>query len=1041
MKNSLHSRIGKALGLFLLLTLVVVFWGCGKIGIGDQSQYQTVNEPRADDEFEGDAQEREDWFIKQRAYPFEKIPDEARRKAWDSRPPDARADLFGSTQWRSIGPSPTTSAFPNNWGLTSGRINAVTASPTNSQIVLVGGATGGIWRSVNGGDTFVPTSDSQVDLAVGSISFSPSNSSIVYAGMGDKAQGYLGTGVLKSTDAGQTWARISNTSLPPVGRISQILVHPTNPNVVYVAQYAQLVGGTLFSSGFYYSTDGGVNWTRTMQGLPRDLVQHPTTANTIYLAMGRVDNSADATGGVFKSTDSGLTWTRVYSSPFASTSNIKIATTPANFNTVFVLVGDGTTSRVEFSVNEGSTWQNQGSGSGFDSGQFSYNCYLFVDRTDPNIWYVGTRDLWRSTNTGANYTNITNNFQLNGSYTPNSSKSHPDQHHFYQSPSNPNTIYLANDGGLWRSTDNGTTFSSLNASLSLTMFTSLDLHPSNAAISYGGTQDNGTQRRTGNAAWSEFSSGDGGQTVVDVLDPSIVFTTYINHSISRFNSNGTAFGGSIGNSTIFASDRVAFYPPFVGNGVNSSLYFGTYRLYISTNRGVSWTAPGGVTDLTNGGTLSAIGVAKSNTNTIYTGASDGRLMVSTDGGVNWTDRTAGLPTRFIKSIIVNPTNANTAYVTLSGYLSGHVYKTTNAGVAWTNISGNLPDIPTNTLMIDPNTPTTLYVGTDVGVFSSTTDGTTWATHNNGMPPTIVTELDSQANGLMQASTYGRGAYELDPSSVKTKFDFDGDSRTDISIFRPGPGQWWYLRSSDNGNRAFQFGVGSDKTVPADYTGDRKTDVAFFRPSTSEWFILRSEDSTYYAFQFGASGDVPAPGDFDGDGRADAAIYRPSEGNWYIANSSGGTTIRNFGIAEDIPMVQDYDGDGKDDIAVFRPTPSQWWISRSSDNSVRAFQFGSTGDKPVPADYTGDGKADVAIWRPSNGNWLILRSEDVTFYAFPFGSNGDIPAPGDYDGDGTTDATVFRPAGAIWYVLGSTSGLQTTPFGIAGDRPVPSSYIP
>jgi len=276
-----------------------------------------------------------------------------------------------------------------------------------------------------------------------------------------------------------------------------------------------------------------------------------------------------------------------------------------------------------------------------------------------------------------------------------------------------------------------------------------------------------------------------------------------------------------------------------------------------------------------------------------------------------------------------------------------------------------------------------------------------------------------------------------------RMDFDGDSKTEISIFRPGPGEWWYSRSSDGGNRAFQFGSGSDKIVPADYTGDGRTDVAFFRPSTGQWFVLRSEDSSFFAFPFGNSTDVPAPADYDGDGKADAAVFRESNLTWYINKSSGGTDIIGFGAAADKPVIADYDGDGKSDIAIFRPngaSGAEWWIRRSSNASVFALQFGNSTDKAVPGDFTGDGKVDVAIWRPSNGNWFVLRSEDFSFYAFPFGTSTDIPVPGDYDGDGKFDAAVFRPSNSTWFVQRSTAGTLIQQFGSAGDLPLPSVYI-
>jgi Di-haem cytochrome c peroxidase/FG-GAP-like repeat len=275
----------------------------------------------------------------------------------------------------------------------------------------------------------------------------------------------------------------------------------------------------------------------------------------------------------------------------------------------------------------------------------------------------------------------------------------------------------------------------------------------------------------------------------------------------------------------------------------------------------------------------------------------------------------------------------------------------------------------------------------------------------------------------------------------TQFDFDGDSKTDISIFRPSLGQWWYLRSSDNVSRAFQFGAPTDKIVPADYTGDGKTDIAVFRPSTGEWSVLRSENSTFYGFPFGSNGDVAAPADYDGDGKSDAAVFRPSSSTWFVSKSGGGTLIQQFGAIGDVPTVADYDGDGKADLAIYRTALGQWWYVRSSDGANRAFTFGISTDKPMPGDYTGDGKADLAFFRPATGFWFVLRSEDGSFYGFPFGAGGDIPASGDYDGDGKFDTAVFRPSATTWYLNRSTSGIGIVGFGATGDQPVPSAFVP
>jgi hypothetical protein len=276
---------------------------------------------------------------------------------------------------------------------------------------------------------------------------------------------------------------------------------------------------------------------------------------------------------------------------------------------------------------------------------------------------------------------------------------------------------------------------------------------------------------------------------------------------------------------------------------------------------------------------------------------------------------------------------------------------------------------------------------------------------------------------------------------KTPFDFDGDLKTDLSIFRPSNGQWWLNHSSDGIARVYTFGTNSDEIVPADYDGDGKTDVAFWRPSTGEWFVLRSSNLTFFAAPFGAQGDIPAPGDFDSDGKADFTVFRPSNGIWYILQTStGGITFTPFGAAGDVPVVGDYDGDGKSDVAIFRPSNGSWWMQRSTAGFFATI-FGSSSDKPVQGDYTGDGKTDIAFWRPPTGEWFVLRSEDLSFYAAPFGTSGDTPVAGDYDGDGKADLAVFRPSGATWFVQRTTQGTLIQSFGFDTDIPVPSAFVP
>jgi hypothetical protein len=766
-------------------------------GIGEQGEQEDGDEREVIDA-------RQQWFMQQRAYPFDAPPAEGRLKAWLTRPKDGvrGKDVDNVTRaagqaWRSIGPSPTTPAFPGNWGVTSGRVNSIAVHPTAPHIILIGASTGGIWRSTDGGATFVPVSDTHVDLAVGSIAFSRSNPSVVYAGMGDLGNGYFGTGVLKSADAGATWTRVSNNTLPPLGTTAEIEVDPANPNRVYVLQATRTLAtsyndlnpdGNLYRNGFYLSEDGGVNWRRTMAGRPRDIAIHPSNPQILYMGMTLVDPLGlipAGVAGIYKSLDGGATWLPApifTATTGATTADVRIAVTPAAPERLYVISGTRTAVRVDVSDNGGLTWTNK-SASGIDPGQFGYNAYIYVAPHDANVIYVGTRDIYRSTNGGDSWESLTKNFTgVNFGYSPFNSNTHPDQHAFAFAPNDPNTIYAGNDGGISRSTDGGATFASLNSSLTLTQFVGISMHPTDPAISYGGTQDNGTQRRIpGTNTWREFSSGDGGRSIINAANPSMVFTTYIYGRVNRFTNNGNTFSATIADNVNFGepetNQRIGFYPPMVGNGVDATIYFGTYRLFTCTTCAASanWTAPAGTLDLTKGispppvgaDVLSAIGVErKAAAQVIYTGSAQGRVMVSTNGGANWTDRTGSLPNRFIESITVNPSNAAEAYVTYGGFGTAHVFRTTNLGETWTNIGGTpgqptaIPNVPVSAFLIDPLTPTTLYAGSDIGVFRSTDNGATWATFNNGMLPAVVTGFAASAGGAIQLSTYGRGAYEL-----------------------------------------------------------------------------------------------------------------------------------------------------------------------------------------------------------------------------------------------------------------------------------------
>ena len=268
-------------------------------------------------------------------------------------------------------------------------------------------------------------------------------------------------------------------------------------------------------------------------------------------------------------------------------------------------------------------------------------------------------------------------------------------------------------------------------------------------------------------------------------------------------------------------------------------------------------------------------------------------------------------------------------------------------------------------------------------------------------------------------------------------DFDGDGKTDVSVFRPGTGQWFISGSLGPTFSVYEFGAAEDILTPGDFDGDGKTDLAVFRPGNSTWYVRAK--GTFSVRQFGETGDIPAAADYNGDGKADIALFRPSTGFWYTSFSDSLNTFATiqFGAIGDKPVVADYDGDGKADIAVWRPSNGTWYVQGSAGNYFTA-TWGEPTDLPAQGDYDGDGKVDFAIFR--SGVWYLLQTT-AGISVQQFGVAGDVPATGDFDGDGLYDLAVFRPADGNWYLRQSQAGYTVRAFGVLSDKPIPAAYLP
>jgi glucose/arabinose dehydrogenase len=312
----------------------------------------------------------------------------------------------------------------------------------------------------------------------------------------------------------------------------------------------------------------------------------------------------------------------------------------------------------------------------------------------------------------------------------------------------------------------------------------------------------------------------------------------------------------------------------------------------------------------------------------------------------------------------------------------------------------------------------------------------------------ISSFGVDADGELMIVSYSRGILLKVVNASPNSGDFDGDGKTDLTIFRPGGANWFTSHSATGyaTNTVRQWGLAPDVPAPGDYDGDGRTDLAVYRRSEGVWYILQSSTDSMVTHPLGLTSDLPVPADYDGDGRTDPAVYRRATGVWYILSSSSNyVTVgsHQWGLRGDIPVPSDYDGDGKADLAVYRLSNGTWYILTSSSGLTvgREVQWGLTGDVPVPGDYDGDAVTDIAVYRPGNGMWFIRKSttDFATWMTFQWGLTGDVPVPGDYDGDRTTDLAVYRSSTGTWHIAHSTSAYASSAsyqWGLPGDTPTP-----
>jgi photosystem II stability/assembly factor-like uncharacterized protein len=673
---------------------------------------------------------RWEWLMQTRLMPDGTLPASGlaarERKTYLEKHPEQ--NILREATWTQVG----SLVVPSNGG-GAGRVNVIKIDPTNSNTIYIGTASGGVWKTTNGGTSWSPITDQASNLSIADIAIDATNTNNLYLATGD-GYGYefgqvddfwgglYSSGVLHSTDGGATW-NTTGLSYDQSDNliIQRLVIDPSNPQNLLAAT----------RNGISLSTDGGATWTQTLSGHYYDIEYNTANSSTVYCA---------GNNNLYQSSDGGATWSTMKTS--VGNDRISIEVSAANPQVIYALAIGGSFWK---STDGGANWSVKT----YPSGASFYGYYdgvLTCSGADSEFLVAGGFNAVKSTNGGTSWTTIGNSI-------------HVDHHAFAFVPGSTSNFYSGNDGGIFKTTNSGSNWTDISSGLAISQIYRLASSASDPNIIYSGWQDNGSNRWNGNTnSWSQVYGADGMDCMIDFNTAQNVYISYQYGGLQRSTNGGSNF-------TYIAPCSGNWITPFEMDPVTSStLYAGCASIYRSTNSGTSWTNIG--SNLFTSGTNNAcedIAIAPSNVNTIYA-CSFNKIVKTTTGGSPWTTITGTLPTTNtgINQIAVSNTDPNDLWICLGGYTAGSkVFRSEDAGATWVNMSGTLPNLPVNSIVYEHDSPDRLYIGTDIGVYYSE-NNSDWVYYNSGLPNVMVHELEiNYTNSQLLAGTYGRGIWTSD----------------------------------------------------------------------------------------------------------------------------------------------------------------------------------------------------------------------------------------------------------------------------------------